>query len=270
MPAARHLLAAIVLVVAWHPPEGAAPPSEWRDPVTGMALVLIPAGHFTMGSPADEPGREPQERPHGVTLTRPFYLGRFEVTEREWTAVMGSNPSHFRDDTGRLPVERVNWYDVQAFLSRLSERSGRHFRLPTEAEWEYACRAGTTTSFSTGATLSPSQANYDARFPGAGGVAGPAPDRTMPVGSYPPNAWGLYDMHGNVWEWCQDWHCEYPSGDVTDPTGECRTEYRVIRGGSWHFNADSARCALRYTHRPQDSGFSLGFRAAVDVDGRLH
>ena len=268
MPTPCRAIVLLVLLGAWHQPAPHDNSSrlEWREPTTGMVMIRIPAGRFVMGSPVTEPGREPQERQHQVTISRPFYLGRSEVTQREWTAIMGANPSHFRDASGTLPVERVNWYDAQEFLRRLSARSGHHFRLPTEAEWEYACRAGTTSPFSSGARLSAVQANFDARYPGASGIAGPARDRTMPVGSYPPNPWGLHDMHGNVWEWCQDWHCDYAAGDVTDPVGACRTEYRVIRGGSWHFDAASARCALRYTHRPQDRGFTLGFRAAMDAD----
>jgi sulfatase modifying factor 1 len=242
-----------------------APPREWREPATGMALVLIPAGTFTMGSPPGERGREAQERPHRVTLTRDFYLGRFEVTQRAWVAVMGDDPSHFQDRSGTRPVENVTWYAVQAFLERLSARTGRHFRLPTEAEWEYACRAGTTGPYAFGHRLTAEQANFNARFPIPGDPIGPVSEETRPVGSYPPNDWGLYDMHGNVWEWTQDWFCPYPEGSVTDPVGECRTPFRVIRGGSWHFDAASARSALRYTHRPQDRGFSLGFRAAMDA-----
>jgi formylglycine-generating enzyme required for sulfatase activity len=267
MPALRRFLAAALVAAACDASAGGADTVErveWREPLTGMVLIRLPAGSFTMGSPLDEPGREAQEHQHRVTITRPFYLGEFEVTQKAWVAVMGSNPSHFRNDAGDLPVEMVNWYDVQVFVQRLSARTGRKFRLPTEAEWEYACRAGTTTPYSTGGSITAGQANFDARFPGPDVAASQSRDKTMPVGSYQPNAWGLYDMHGNVWEWCQDWHCDYPAGDVVDPVGECRTAFRVIRGGSWHFNADSARSALRYTHRPQDRGFSLGFRVVMD------
>jgi sulfatase modifying factor 1 len=172
-----------------------------------------------------------------------------EVTQEQWTAVMGSNPSHFH---GRdLPVESVTWFEVQEFLRRLNASNEGQFRLPTEAEWEYACRAGSTGSYSFGEKLSTTMANYDGRAP-------------KPVASFPANAWGLYDMHGNVWEWCADEYCPYPSSEVSDPFQACGSPYKVIRGGSWYFGADSARSALRYTHEPELRGFSIGFRVVWD------
>ena len=228
----------------------------WVEPATGMEFVPIPAGRFVMGSPPGESGREAQERQHEVTITRPFDLGRLEVTQRQWQTVMGHNPSRFADSGGDFPVERVSWLDVREFLKRLAVLApGQRFRLPTEAEWEYACRAGTTTPFNTGAVLATAQANYT---PSAG-EATPG-RRTAKAGSFPPNAWGLHDMHGNVWEWTEDEHCPYKKAAVVDPRAKCGSAVKVIRGGSWYFGADSARCALRYTHRPHDSGFSLGFR----------
>jgi sulfatase modifying factor 1 len=239
----------------------AAPPSRWTEAVTGIVFVEIPAGGFVMGSPTGEPGRESQERQHRVTISQQFWLGRFEVTQAQWQRVMSANPSHFHSPDGALPVEQVNWYEVHEFLQRLGKLSpGSSFRLPTEAEWEYACRAGTTTAYSTGATLSPKDANVsparDTRVDARG--------RTMKVGSFAPNAWGLHDMHGNVWEWTDDDHCPY-AGDETDPRATCKSGVKVIRGGSWYFAADSARCALRYTHRPGDRGFSLGFRVVREL-----
>jgi len=227
-------------------------PGEWTEPITGMVLVEIPAGTFVMGSPRYEPGREAQEQQHEVVISRAFLLGKFEVTQRQWQAVMGRNPSAFVSDSGDLPVEQVNWFEVQDFVQRLSSRTpGSRFRLPTEAEWEYACRAGTTTAYSTGSSLTPEQANYSTKH-------------TSTVGSFPANAWALHDMHGNVWEWTQDEHCPYASGRAVDPSGGCSSPLKVIRGGSWYFQNDSARCALRYTHRPEDRGFSLGFRVVRD------
>jgi formylglycine-generating enzyme required for sulfatase activity len=223
----------------------------WTERTTGMQFVLIPAGKFVMGSPPTEPGREPQEVQHLVSITHSFYLGRYEVTQRQWQRVMGSNPSFFKACGPECPVERVNWYEANTFIQRFEALTSQGFRLPTEAEWEYACRAGTTTPFSTGSTLTTNQANYDGeRFRGS----------TVRVGSFPPNAWGLFDMHGNVWEWTSDLDCPYPDAATVDPTETCRAEYRVIRGGSWNFDANSARSALRYTHRPEDSGFGVGFR----------
>jgi formylglycine-generating enzyme required for sulfatase activity len=174
---------------------------------------------------------------------------------------MGSNPSQFAECGLRCPVETVSYFDIQEFIGRLEARSGgNRFRLPTEAEWEFACRAGTDSPFSTGATITSEQANFDGLYPYNGGPGGTFRESPVPVGSYPPNPWGFYDLHGNVWEWCEDWYDAYPEGEVRDPTGPAAGTLRVIRGGSWYFDANSARSALRYTHAPQDSGFSLGFR----------
>ncbi len=230
-----------------------------------MALVEIEAGVFTMGSPSGEPMREEQERQHEVRLTRPFELGRSEVTQDQWRQVMGTSPSAHAG-CGRCPVENVTFVEVREFLRRLNESSPLGgFRLPTEAEWEMACRAGTTTPFASGATLDADRANVDGRWPYVGSPPGVARGATTPTGTFAPNAWGLFDMSGNVWEWVADLHCPYPEGPVRDPVGRCASTLRVIRGGSWAFGADSARCALRYTHRPQDRGPSLGFRVARDL-----
>jgi len=238
----------------------AAAPPHWIEPVTGMDFVTVPAGRFVMGSPPDEPGREAQETRHEVTLTRAFQMGRLEVTQAQWTRVMGVNPSAFTG--GERPVERVSWLEAQAFLRRLGALSpGSAFRLPTEAEWEYACRAGTTTAYATGATLGPDQAHF--RAAGGGGAADPR--GTVRAGSFAANAWGLQDLSGNVWEWTEDEHCPYPEGAVRDPRPACGSALKVIRGGSWYFGADSARCALRYTHAPADRGFSLGFRVVREA-----
>lgn len=255
------LVASTILGCGRMPPRT---PTTWNEPATGMRFVHVDPGAFVMGSPADEGGRESQEAPHRVRLTREFWLGMFEVTQREWAAVMGTNPSHFSGD-GTRPVEGVTWFDAKAFLAELGRRSpGNTFRLPTEAEWEYACRAGTTTPYGTGRTLGPEDANVAA-------VDHPAPGppaQTVSVGRYPPNAWGVYDMAGNVWEWTEDEHCPYLNGEQADPHGRCGAPLKVIRGGSWYFGPDSARCALRYTHRPQDRGFSLGLRVVREIAGR--
>lgn len=242
-------------------------PRTWVEESTGMAFVRIVPGSFTMGSPSDELGREAQEVAHAVAISRTFWLGRTEVTQAEWATVMGSNPSHFADRGGTHPVERVTWHDVQAFLRRLEQRApGSRFRLPTEAEWEYACRAGSRTPYATGDTLGPTDANVTVVERIAGASAHVVRRGTVPVASFAPNGWGLFDMHGNVWEWTADAHCPYPTGAAIDPTSTCDTPLKVIRGGSWYFEADSARCALRYTHHPQDLGFSLGFRVVREAD----
>jgi len=208
-----------------------------------------------MGSPPGEPERDEQERQHDVTVARFFWLGRFEVTQAQWSTLMDRNPSRFRG--GDLPVERVNWFEIREFLRRLTAAApGRRFRLPTEAEWEYACRAGSTTPYSTGTVLTREQANFTPRPEAPPAAQG----GTIAVGSFSPNAWGLHDMHGNVWEWTSDDFCPYPEGPTDAGARACGGALKVIRGGSWYFAADSARCALRCTHRPEDRGFSLGFR----------
>jgi formylglycine-generating enzyme required for sulfatase activity len=214
---------------------------------TQLRFVRVPAGSFAMGSPASEAGHRADETLHRVAIARAFFLSATEVTQAQWTAVMGSNPSQFRDEAN-APVERVSWLEVQEFLRRLNAMHEGRFRLPTESEWEYACRAGTTTPYAFGATLTARQANFDGK-------------RTMRVASFAPNAWGLYDMHGNVWEWCATEYCPYP-------LEACGSQYKVIRGGSWYFGADSARSALRYTHEPQLRGFSIGFRVVRESDSR--
>jgi formylglycine-generating enzyme required for sulfatase activity len=245
-----------------------------KEAVTGMTLIELPAGRYTMGSGSSEIGRNADETLHDVEITQPFFLGRYEVTQGEWRAVMGTSPSQFTACGPRCPVENVTFADVQQFLAKLNANPSAtlQYRLPTEAEWEYACRAGTTGPFATGENLTTDQANYNGRFPyptsspGPAGPAGEFRQRPTPVGSFPPNRWGLADMHGNVWEWTADRYGAYAedaSANI-DPHGPASGEKRVIRGGSWYFDANSARCALRYTHAPEDRGFSLGFRLAAD------
>lgn len=259
-------LAALVLLVVLVAPRLRAPgPAEFYiEPTTNMRLVALEPGTFEMGSPPTEFGRNTDETRHAVTLTTKVFIGQHEVTQAEWKQVMGTNPSRF-DGCQRCPVETVNFVEVNAFISRLNAgNSAMRIRLPTEAEWEYACRAGSITAFNTGRAISTDQANYDGRYPYSGGSQGGTRGRPTPAGSYPPNAWGLYDMHGNVWEWTGDWYGDYPPGPVTDPKGPDRGRAKVIRGGSWHFDANSMRCGLRYTHAPQDKGFSLGFRIVAE------
>jgi sulfatase modifying factor 1 len=261
---------AVVALAGWS--DGSRQPAaavetieRWIEPRLGIELVAIPPGEFDMGSPPGEPMREVQERQHRVRLTKGFSLTRYEVTQDLWIRIMGSNPSRFRECGPRCPVERVSFAQISVFLTRVNAHAAEPgFRLPTEAEWEYACRAGGTAAFGARATIDPDDANYNSEYPMPGGRKATGRGRTVGAGSFPPNAWGLFDMHGNVWEWTSDWHCPYPAGPVSDPVGQCSSEHRVIRGGSWYFDAASARCALRYTHRPQDSGFSLGFRLAHD------
>jgi formylglycine-generating enzyme required for sulfatase activity len=224
-------------------------PVRWVEPLTEMEFALLPAGSFVAGSPTTEAGHQPDEILYPVNIARPFYMATREVTRREWAVVM--HPQQLPSDTeGRLPVVNVTWHDARQFLDRLNAGKAWRMRLPSEVEWEYACRAGTTTPYSTGSFLSTSDANYNGEFPLPGQPAGENRGRLTPAASFAPNAWGLFDMHGNVWEW---------TNDAYDETR------KVIRGGSWRFNADSARCALRFTHRPQDKGDSLGLRLVRDI-----
>jgi formylglycine-generating enzyme required for sulfatase activity len=224
-----------------------------------IRMVYIPPGTFEMGSPETEEGRYDDETQHRVTLTNGFYLGIHEVTQGQWQAVMGENPSHLKG-TARLPVEEVSWNDVQGFLGK----AGGGLRLPTEAEWEYACRAGTRTPFWTGETVGTEQANYDGDFVYGNGRKGEYRGKTTVVESFGPNPWGLYDTHGNVWEWCADWCGDYPSGPVTDPTGPRRGECRVLRGGSWGLIPGSCRSADRCMASPGNRSSLIGFRVAMD------
>ncbi len=191
------------------------PPKEFTIFI-GMNFVWIPPGTFQMGSPKDEHGRSQDEILHKVTLTRGFYLGVTTVTQEQWLAVMGANPS-FHKGEKNLPVECVSWDDCQVFLEKLSKKEGQVYRLPTEAEWEYACRAGTTTPFYFGDNItSDSMVNFNGNYPYRKGI-GSARNRTTQVGIFPANAWGLFDMHGNVMQWCADSYLDYPQGAVVDP-----------------------------------------------------
>ncbi len=252
----------------------------------GMKLVLIPAGSFLMGSPIAEQGRSADEGPqHEVTITRPFYLGVHPVTQEQFQRLMGTNPSHFcrggrgrdqvkEDDPRLLPVEKVTWGNAVTFCRKLSEapeesRQGRLYRLPTEAEWEYACRAGSATPFHFGATLNSTQANFDGTQPYGRTSAGPYLKRPSAVGSYPPNDFGLFDMHGNVWEWCQDWYAEdfYSSSPSEDPQGPENGEQRVLRGGCWSSSGTNCRSAYRGRAEPGLHVYRFGFRVVLEVPG---
>ena len=213
-----------------------------------------------MGSEPGEAGRGEDETPHRVTISRAFWLGTTEVTQAQWNRIMGTSPSRF-GGCAQCPVENVTWFDVQKFLERLNAASGGGFRLPTEAEWELACKTGERARAER---IDDAHANFDGRFPLRGGRPGRFRGRPIPVASFSPDRLGLYDMHGNVWEWCADGYGAYPSGDAVDPIGPADLPKKVIRGGSWYFDAASCRCATRYSHAPEDKGFSVGFRVARD------
>ena len=234
-----------------------------------MDLVLIPAGEFTMGSRANEADRNSHEGPqHRVRITKPSYMGKHEVTQAQYERIVGKNPSHFGGASN--PVESVSWTDATEFCRKLSQRTGTTVRLPTEAEWEYACRAGTTTAFHYGNSLGTDQANFDGNYPYGGAAKGKYWQKTTPVGSFRPNAWGLYDMHGNVCEWCSDWFDEgyYAKSPGTDPQGPGTGKYRVLRGGSWIDDGHYCRSAFRSGYPATDRIRYYGFRVVVSARGR--
>jgi formylglycine-generating enzyme required for sulfatase activity len=236
------------------PPRTPPPPGkpELARSVTnriGMEFVLIPAGEFPMGA---DNGTDDEKPVHRVRISKPFYLGIYEVTQSQWQTIMNNNPSAFQGDSN-LPVENVSWDDVQEFLRKLHAREGRTtYRLPTEAEWEYAARAGTTTAYSFG-----NEASQLGEYAWCAENSG---EKTHPVGQKNPNAWGMYDLHGNVWEWVQDWYGKYTTDTVTDPQGPSSGSLRVFRGGSWRNGARDCRSAHRYYAAPGNRRGTLGFR----------
>ena len=228
----------------------AAKPARQAAPT--IEVVEIPAGSFVMGSES-----EPDERPpHRVAFARPFQMGKYEVTQAQWKAVMGGNPSQFVGD--ELPVERVTWVEAQTFVERLSAMTGKTYRLPTEAEWEYACRAGGTGLWSYGDAerALARHAWFDAN----------ARERTHGVGGREPNAWGLYDMHGNVWEWCADWYSEgyYAVSPEASPGGPATGTHRALRGGSYGSIASGCRSANRFFFSPDERYLASGLRVVLE------
>lgn len=221
----------------------------------GMELVWCPPGTFQMGSPEDEEGSYYDEIPHEVTLTRGFWIGKYPVTQGQWEEEMGSNPSSFKTSGPDAPVEKVSWDDAQEFCRALSQRDGREYRLPTEAEWEYACRAGSTSPWCFG--------DDEKKLGDYAWYKENSDRRTHPVGQKKPNAWGIHDMHGNVWEWCQDWYGDCPADSTTDPLGPKGGSIRVRRGGGWSYDAGLCRSAYRNWSNPVNRSYGLGFRVAV-------
>ena len=244
----------IVLVVV--PPAGGADPGDIVINSVGMKLAYIPPGNFTMGSPKTEPGRIPNETRRQVTFARGFRIGVTEVTQKEWRLIMGTSPSYFKGDD--LPVERITWREANEFCRRLSEKEKKRYRLPTEAQWEYACRAGTTTVYYTGGN--------EAALAATGWYLRNSGNQSHPVGRKKPNRWGLFDMHGNVSEWC----AERPDGERGDATsaqldGEEKA-LRDLRGGSWGLNASECRSASRLSNAGTFRYFDLGLRVVCELD----
>ena len=253
--------------------------SAWGEDRFGLWMTLIyqnakqtfrwiEPGAFMMGSPETEPERfEERETQHQVTLTQGYWLADSACTQALWSAVTGDNPSRFKDDANN-PVEQISWNDVDKFIAQINQSvMGLDARLPTEAEWEYACRAGTETPFSFGDTITPEQVNYGGNYPYSGGAKGLYRGKTVPVKSLPPNPWGLYEMHGNVWEWCQDWFAEFDAMPQTDPLGPATGANRVLRGGSWYRDGGYVRSASRGGSVPDGGGYYIGFRLALGQTG---
>ncbi len=244
----------------------------------------IPPGKFLMGSPESERERHEHEGPqHNVKISTSFYMGAYPVTQREFETIMHHNPAHFHQSNGGgewHPVERVKWQEAMKFCDRLSnlpdERSaGRSYRLPTEAEWEFACRAGSSTIFHFGDTLILSQANFDGSQPYGDASPGVSPGKTTPIGSYPSNAFGLFDTHGNVWEWCSDW-ADWPElghfyriSPPSDPTGPLHGSYRIMRGGSWADPGKNCRSASRGAASPGGKKEWIGFRVVCKQENDI-
>ena len=283
-------------------------PDPVPDPITrtfdlgegvNLEMVLISAGTFKMGSTDSEVGSDSDETQHEVTISKPFYLGKYPITVAQWKRFVAvtsykteaeTSGGAFKWDSKKSeleldpdtnwkhpgfrqgpthPVVCVSWNDVQKFhgwLNALGLKNATKFAMPTEAQWEYACRAGTTKPFHFGTELNGTQANCNGIYPYGTNNQGPFWEKTTPVGKYPPNTWGVYDMHGNVWQWCSDWYGEYPEKPVKDPVGPLMGKHRVQRGGSWYDNAMYCRAANRYGNNPALRFYYCGGRVFLPVE----
>jgi formylglycine-generating enzyme required for sulfatase activity len=235
-------------------------------PSINYKMIYIPPGTFMMGSPPSEKGRFDDEERHKVTLTKGFFMGVTEVTVEQWKKVMGYNPSQSKNACKNHPVDAVSWNECQTFIMKLNRlEKSRKYRLPTEAEWEYACRAGSSTAFSNG-DIAQETCGREPNLEKIGWYCGNANDEIQPVAAKAPNAWGLYDMHGNAWEWCQDWYAEYSSGPGVNPKGPAEGAFRVFRSGGWGLSARLCRSAFRDKYAPTVRCKFLGLRLSREAD----
>ncbi|WP_371417489.1 formylglycine-generating enzyme family protein [Anabaena sp. UHCC 0187] len=224
-----------------------------------LEMVEIPAGTFYMGSPENEAGREDDESPQHQVTVPSFFIGKYPLTQAQYQVIMGNNRAYFKG--ANRPVECVSWNDGVAFCQKLSQKIGKKYKLPSEAQWEYACRAGTTTPFYFGESITPDLVNYDGNYVYAAALKGQYPEQTTDVGTFPPNAFGLYDMHGNVWEWCEDdWQENYINAPINGNALINRSVYRVMRGGSWFSYPANCRSACRNYDLADYSSNDYGFR----------
>jgi formylglycine-generating enzyme required for sulfatase activity/tRNA A-37 threonylcarbamoyl transferase component Bud32 len=232
-----------------------------------LEMVEIPAGTFYMGSPENEEGRHDSESPQHQVNVPSFFIGKYPLTQAQYEAIMGNNPAHFKGNN--LPVECVSWNDAVAFCQKLSQKTGKNYKLPSEAQWEYACRAGTTTPFYFGESITPYLVNYDGRYPYANAPTGQYREQTTDVGTFPPNAFGLYDMHGNVYEWCEDdWNENYINAPIDGSALISRSDKKTLRGGSWGFDHEDCRSACRGSYRLSSDYNAFGFRVVCSGAAR--
>ena len=263
------IVVGVFLVGYWLIPPSFVSPTDYTNSI-GMEFMLISAGEFDMGSPSDEVGRSNNEGPvHTVTIEKAYYLGKYEVTHKQWREIMGDNPLHYAGDD--CPIEKVSWNDAQEFIKKLNQKEGTDkYRLPSEAEWEYAARAGTTTRYSFGDSKlrlgGYAWCNYKSWFQGCARYTYNSGSKTHPVGQKKPNSWGLYDMHGNVWEWVQDeWHVNYDGAPTDGSVWGDDGSIWVNRGGSFSSSAHNCRSAARKYGARGFSSSDVGFRLLKEL-----
>ena len=232
-----------------------------------LEMVEIPAGTFYMGSPENEAKRLDSESPQHQVNVPSFFMGKYPLTQAQYQAIMGNNPAHFKGNN--RPVECVSWNNAVNFCQKLSQKTGKNYKLPSEAQWEYACRAGTTTPFYFGESITPDLVNYDGRYPYANAPTGQYREQTTDVGTFPPNAFGLYDMHGNVWEWCEDdWNENYINAPINGSALISQSDKKTLRGGSWCFDPEDCRSACRGSYRLVSDYNAFGFRVVCSGAAR--